>query len=302
MSFLRVSTSLGLASSSTSTHCWPTIHSVAALHTSAARFAAETQKQRHSRVSRQTNVERKTERAHFKDENKPHVVLGTRPGDEAKWLNCDLRKVLVTAEELASLPPPPTGGDVQPPLYANFGLDGLDGVESLDYQKKFFFEHLPDATKYSEIAPEIADKLVAVDGAVKLLNPEDVRMYLTVQDKELEKARQLARMVDLRNANARGIAFENRRRIIAAFSPTGNTSDSGYPEVQVALLTMKIRNVWSHLLERKKDLHGRRAVRLLVHQRAKMLKYIKRIDRDRYDRILQRVALEPESVEGELVV
>ena len=53
---------------------------------------------------------------------------------------------------------------------------------------------------------------------------------------------------------------------------------------------------------RKKDIAGRRALRQLVHQRAKMLKYIKRLDAGRYDRILQRVALEPESVEGELVV
>ena len=56
---------------------------------------------------------------------------------------------------------------------------------------------------------------------------------LTEDEKEEEKkARQFARIVDLRNANARGIAFENRRRIIAAFSPTGKATDSGYPEVQ----------------------------------------------------------------------
>ena len=55
-------------------------------------------------------------------------------------------------------------------------------------------------------------------------------------------------------------------------------------------------------MERKKDLRGRRSIRLLVHQRQKMLKYIKRLDRDRYDRILERLALEPEAVEGELVV
>jgi small subunit ribosomal protein S15 len=70
----------------------------------------------------------------------------------------------------------------------------------------------------------------------------------------------------------------------------------------VALLTMKIRNVWSHLIRSKKDIHGRRPLRLLIHQRAKMLKYLKRVDRDRYDQILERCALEPGAVEGELVV
>ena len=65
---------------------------------------------------------------------------------------------------------------------------------------------------------------------------------------------------------------------------------------------MKIRNVWSHLMQRKKDIAGRRSLRLLVHQRAKMLKYIKKIDPGRYERVLERCALERESVEGELVV
>ena len=65
---------------------------------------------------------------------------------------------------------------------------------------------------------------------------------------------------------------------------------------------MKIRNIWDHLMEKKKDIHGRRSLRMLVHQRAKVLKYIKRSDQDRYDRVLERCALEPEAVEGELVL
>lgn len=70
----------------------------------------------------------------------------------------------------------------------------------------------------------------------------------------------------------------------------------------VALMTMKIRNLWDHMMRSKKDIAGRRSLRMLVHQRAKMLKYIKRIDRGRYARILQRVGLEAEAVEGELIV
>ena len=55
-------------------------------------------------------------------------------------------------------------------------------------------------------------------------------------------------------------------------------------------------------MEKKKDIHGRRSLRMLVHQRAKVLKYIKRSDQDRYDRVLERCALEPGAVEGELVL
>lgn len=69
-----------------------------------------------------------------------------------------------------------------------------------------------------------------------------------------------------------------------------------------ALLTMQIRNIWDHMSRNKKDFTSRRSIRRLVHQRAKILRYLKGIDRERYDTILLRCGLEAESVEGELVV
>ena len=65
---------------------------------------------------------------------------------------------------------------------------------------------------------------------------------------------------------------------------------------------MRIRGVWDHLSKHRKDVISRRNLRQLVHQRAKVLKYLKRADRDRYVAVLARLGLEPESVEGELVV
>lgn len=67
-------------------------------------------------------------------------------------------------------------------------------------------------------------------------------------------------------------------------------------------MTYKIRKLWIHLTKFKKDVGNRLSLRKLVHQRAKILKYLKRLDRDRYDTLLERLALEPHSVEGELVV
>ena len=52
----------------------------------------------------------------------------------------------------------------------------------------------------------------------------------------IAQANVLAKVVDLRNANAAGIAFENRRRVIEAFSEPGKPNDSGRTEVQGALL------------------------------------------------------------------
>lgn len=69
-----------------------------------------------------------------------------------------------------------------------------------------------------------------------------------------------------------------------------------------AILTLKIRNLWTHLLTFRADIANRRALRQMVHQRAKILKYLKRKDRDRYEAVLPQLGLDPGSVEGELVV
>ena len=69
-----------------------------------------------------------------------------------------------------------------------------------------------------------------------------------------------------------------------------------------AILTVRIRNLWEHLTRQKKDVISRRRLRELVHKRAKVLRYLKRVSLDRYELCLERIGVEPESVEGELVV
>ena len=71
-----------------------------------------------------------------------------------------------------------------------------------------------------------------------------------------------------------------------------------------AILTYRIRNMWQHMTSRqhRKDVASKRRLRFLVYQRARTLKYLKRVDRVRYDIALQRMGLEPGSVEGELMV
>ena len=65
---------------------------------------------------------------------------------------------------------------------------------------------------------------------------------------------------------------------------------------------MRLRTLWEHINKFKHDIAGRRSLRTLIHKRAKVLKYLKRKDRDRYDDVLDRLGLEPKSVEGELVI
>lgn len=225
--------SAGFASTSRAVHKLPTSScTTAAFHTSSTRLA-ESRKQQKIHDSRRINLEKREERLRKERENAPHVILGTRPGQASKWENCDLAKLVITAEQLEKLPVPSEEDNVTAPEYMNFGLDGLDGKQSKEELKKLLFTDLPQATSAASIDPHLADKMrIWKDIGEEPMLPDDKRIISTAEIREDEKAKQLARLVDLRNANARGIAFENRRRIIAAFSPSGKATDSGYPEVQ----------------------------------------------------------------------
>jgi len=120
--------------------------------------------------------------------------------------------------------------------------------------------------------------------------------------REKQKATTFAKVVDLRNADADGIAYENKRRIIVAFSTPENPFDPGRTEVQAAILTYRIRNLGTHLAKFPRDLGNRLGLRKLVHHRAKILKYLKRTSVERYEILLEQLGMEPASVEGELIV
>jgi small subunit ribosomal protein S15 len=69
-----------------------------------------------------------------------------------------------------------------------------------------------------------------------------------------------------------------------------------------ALLTYQIRKLHEHLRRTPRDIANRRSLRMLCHQRAKILRYLKRTDRERYSNLLPRIGVEPGAVEGEIVV
>lgn len=66
-------------------------------------------------------------------------------------------------------------------------------------------------------------------------------------------------------------------------------SDTGSPEVQIALLSARISYLTDHFRSHKKDHHSRRGLLKLVGQRRKLLEYLKSSDKDRYEKI--RVSL-----------
>jgi small subunit ribosomal protein S15 len=67
--------------------------------------------------------------------------------------------------------------------------------------------------------------------------------------------------------------------------------DTGSPEVQIALLSQRIKDLTEHLKEHKHDHHSRRGLLLLVGQRRRLLGYLQKIDIERYRSIIDRLGL-----------
>lgn len=68
-------------------------------------------------------------------------------------------------------------------------------------------------------------------------------------------------------------------------------SDTGSPEVQVAILTENIVNLTDHLRTHKKDHHSRRGLLKMVGQRRKLLAYLKNNDVKRYSALIEKLGL-----------
>jgi small subunit ribosomal protein S15 len=106
----------------------------------------------------------------------------------------------------------PEAGIVKFPPYLNYGVSGA--------QQEQLGRVLPVVSAHAFAQQEGATGVQA-STVVKLSLGEQVH-----------KANMLGKVMDLRNANAGGIAYENRRRIVAEFSEPGKLEDTGRPEVQ----------------------------------------------------------------------
>ena len=85
------------------------------------------------------------------------------------------------------------------------------------------------------------------------------------------------------------IAKEKKEQLIEAFRL--HESDTGSPEVQIAILTERINLLTQHLKEHKKDKHSRRGLIKLVSQRRRHLDYLAKHHRDRYKKIVAELGL-----------
>jgi small subunit ribosomal protein S15 len=85
------------------------------------------------------------------------------------------------------------------------------------------------------------------------------------------------------------ITAERKQEVIAEYGTA--VGDTGSPEVQVAILTERIRNLTEHLKIHKKDFHSRRGLLMMVGQRRRLLDYLKRKKVQRYLTVVERLGL-----------
>jgi len=85
------------------------------------------------------------------------------------------------------------------------------------------------------------------------------------------------------------LATDQKKQIIEKYKL--HDSDTGSPEVQIAILTERINYLTQHLQQHKKDHHSRRGLLKMVGQRRAMLNYLKQKNFDRYREIIEKLGL-----------
>ncbi len=85
------------------------------------------------------------------------------------------------------------------------------------------------------------------------------------------------------------LAKEVKERVVTDYRT--HDSDTGSPQVQVALLTQRINELTDHFKTHKKDNHSRRGLLKMVSQRRSLLDYLRRRDIERYHELISRLGL-----------
>lgn len=85
------------------------------------------------------------------------------------------------------------------------------------------------------------------------------------------------------------ITPERKQALITEYAM--KEGDTGSPEVQVAILSERIRNLTDHLAGHRKDFHSRRGLLVMVGQRRRLLDYLKGSDARRYETLIGRLGL-----------
>lgn len=85
------------------------------------------------------------------------------------------------------------------------------------------------------------------------------------------------------------LSKEQKRQIIDQFKRSEN--DTGSPEVQIALLTARIRHLTEHLRVHRKDTHSRRGLYKMIGKRRRLLRYLYNEDYNRYKALIEKLGI-----------
>ncbi len=85
------------------------------------------------------------------------------------------------------------------------------------------------------------------------------------------------------------ITAERKQELLKEFATVQD--DTGSPEVQVAILTERIKNLTEHFKDHKKDNHSRRGLLKMVSQRRRLLDYVKKKDEGRYKTLIEKLGI-----------
>ncbi|WP_281004444.1 MULTISPECIES: 30S ribosomal protein S15 [Mesorhizobium] len=98
-----------------------------------------------------------------------------------------------------------------------------------------------------------------------------------------------SRFLKFERKNAMSITAERKQELLKEFATA--KGDTGSPEVQVAILSERIKNLTEHFKGHVKDNHSRRGLLALVSQRRSLLDYLKRKDDARYQALIEKLGL-----------
>ena len=85
------------------------------------------------------------------------------------------------------------------------------------------------------------------------------------------------------------LSTEEKKAVLAEYGL--HETDTGSPEAQVALLTTRIMQLTEHLKTHQHDHHSRRGLLLLVGRRRRLLKYVAKVDINRYRALIEKLGL-----------
>ncbi|GAA5857592.1 hypothetical protein JCM8547_004286 [Rhodosporidiobolus lusitaniae] len=252
---------------------------------------AESKAKRKTRLVRKANVEKAAQLVRQHQAAHPDPVFGFAKGNDELWDKSLLKSILLAKEDVWGQPAAAGGaaaraaaesGEGFTPKLFNFGLTA------------------EQAEQLSEDLPATAALRATLGGQATSVDTVMLSRFEEATEAEQRKRDTLMRIVDLRNADSKGIEVENKRRIVAAFGRT--PGDTASAEVQAAILTARIRSLSSHLISQPRDIHNRQALRQLISKRANVLKYLRAVSVSRYEECLEKIGVEPRAVEGEVIV